>query len=76
MRADRLARQIEADIAAGYTPTFVCATVGTTSSTAIDPVAAIGRICREHGIWLHVDAALAGTAALCPELRWIHDGLD
>jgi aromatic-L-amino-acid/L-tryptophan decarboxylase len=51
------------------------ATVGTTSTTAIDPVAAIGEVCREHGIWLHVDAAYAGVAAICPELRWLNDGV-
>jgi aromatic-L-amino-acid decarboxylase len=76
MRPDRLAEAIAADRAAGLRPSFVCATVGTTSSTAIDPLPAIGRICRDEGLWLHVDAALAGTAALCPEFRWIHDGLE
>jgi aromatic-L-amino-acid decarboxylase len=50
--------------------------VGTTSSNAIDPVPQIGRICRDHGIWLHVDAAMSGTAALCPEFRHIHSGLE
>jgi aromatic-L-amino-acid decarboxylase len=50
--------------------------VGTTSSNAIDPVPAIGRIAAKHGIWLHVDAAMSGTAALCPEFRYIHDGLE
>ena len=76
MRPDSLARQMRADRAAGLTPAFVCATVGTTSSNAIDPVAAIGRLCRDEGIWLHVDAAMSGTAALCPEFRHIHDGLE
>jgi aromatic-L-amino-acid decarboxylase len=50
--------------------------VGTTSSNAIDPVPAIGRICREEGIWLHVDAAMSGTAALCPEYRFVHQGVE
>jgi aromatic-L-amino-acid decarboxylase len=54
----------------------VSATVGTTSSNAFDPLPAIGRICREHGLWFHVDGAMCGTAALCPEFRHIHDGLD
>jgi aromatic-L-amino-acid/L-tryptophan decarboxylase len=76
MRPDALARHIEQDRRAGLIPCFVCATVGTTSSNAIDPVPEIGRICREHGIWLHVDAAMSGTAALCPELRYIHNGLE
>ena len=55
---------------------FVCATLGTTSSLAIDPIAAIGDICRKQGLWLHVDAAMAGTAALCPEFRAMHAGLE
>lgn len=76
MRADELAAQIAADRAAGLTPFFVCATVGTTSSTAIDPVPAIGRICRAQGLWLHIDSAMIGTAALCPEFRHIHAGLE
>jgi aromatic-L-amino-acid decarboxylase len=76
MRPDALHRQITDDRRAGFTPCFVCATVGTTSSTAIDPVPAIGALCRHEGIWLHVDAAMAGTAAVCPELRHIHDGLE
>jgi len=76
MRADVLARQIEQDRGAGLVPCFVCATVGTTSSNAIDPVPEIGRVCREHKLWLHVDAAMSGTAALCPEFRHIHQGLE
>jgi aromatic-L-amino-acid decarboxylase len=75
MRPDALAAQIARDRADGLTPIFVCASVGTTSSNAIDPVPAIGEICREREqLWLHVDAAMAGTAALCPEFRWIHAG--
>ncbi|HEV2177683.1 MAG TPA: aminotransferase class V-fold PLP-dependent enzyme [Terriglobia bacterium] len=76
MRPEELARLIEADKRAGKQPCFVCATVGTTSSNALDPVAAIGEICRRHGLWLHVDAAMSGTAALCPEFRYIHEGLE
>jgi aromatic-L-amino-acid decarboxylase len=76
MRPERLARQIDQDRAAGLAPFLVCATVGTTSSLAIDPVRAIGDICRREGLWLHVDAAMAGTAALCPEFRFIHDGVE
>ena len=76
MRPDRLADAIAKDKAAGRRPCFVCATVGTTSSTAIDPVREIGRICREHGLWLHVDGAMAGTAALCPEFHYLHDGVE
>ena len=76
MRPDVLARHIETDRRAGLTPCFVCATVGTTSSNAMDPVFEIGTICHQQGIWLHVDAAMSGTAALCPEFRHIHDGLE
>jgi aromatic-L-amino-acid/L-tryptophan decarboxylase len=76
MRPEALARAITADRRTGRIPCFVCATVGTTSSNAIDPVLEIGRICREEGIWLHVDAAMSGTAALCPEFRWIHEGVE
>jgi aromatic-L-amino-acid decarboxylase len=76
LRPDILARQIEADKRSGLIPCFVCATVGTTSSNAIDPVREIGAICRENNIWLHVDSAMSGTAALCPEFRFLHDGME
>ena len=66
MRPDALARQIEVDRRAGLTPFFVCATVGTTSSDAMDPISTIGEVCRQHHLWLHVDAAKSGTAMLCP----------
>jgi aromatic-L-amino-acid/L-tryptophan decarboxylase len=71
-----LRQQIEHDRQAGLVPCFVCGTVGTTSSNAIDPIGDIGRICREHHIWLHVDAAMSGTAALCPEFRHTHQGVE
>jgi aromatic-L-amino-acid/L-tryptophan decarboxylase len=76
MRPGLLEKAIEEDKRTGRLPFFVCATVGTTSSLAFDPLRAIGEICKKHGIWLHVDAAMAGTAALCPEFRYIHDGLE
>jgi aromatic-L-amino-acid decarboxylase len=76
MDVDSLAKMVDADVAGGRVPCLVVATVGTTGSNAIDPVAAIGALCRERGIWLHVDAAMSGTAAVCPEFRWIHDGLE
>jgi aromatic-L-amino-acid decarboxylase len=76
LRPDALTWQIKQDRQAGLVPCFVCATVGTTSSNAIDPVPEIGRICREERLWLHVDAAMSGTAALCPEYRSIHAGLE
>jgi aromatic-L-amino-acid decarboxylase len=76
LRPDALVAQLAADRAAGLTPFFLAATVGTTSSNAIDPVAALGPIAREHGLWLHVDAAMSGTAALCPEFRPLFAGLE
>ena len=75
MRPDALRAAIAADLAAGAVPALVVATVGTTSTTAVDPLAEIGEVCREYGVWLHVDAAYAGSAAVCPELRWVHSGL-
>jgi len=68
--------QIKEDRQAGMVPCFVSATAGTTSSNAFDPLPSIGPICREQNVWLHVDAAMSGTAALCPEFRHIHHGLE
>ncbi len=76
MRPDRLAEAIALDRAAGLRPCFVCATVGTTSSTAIDPIREIGRICRKENAWFHVDGAMAGTATICPEFHPLHDGVE
>ena len=76
MKVDRLAAQIAKDKAAGLLPCFVSATAGTTSSNGFDPLPQIGQICREQNLWLHVDGAMCGTAALCPEFRYIHDGLE
>ena len=76
MRPEALHAQIKADRANGLVPCFVCATVGTTSSNALDPLTEIGEICQQEGIWMHVDAAMSGTAALCPEYRYILDGIE
>ncbi len=76
MRPDALEAAILRDKEAGLTPCFACATVGTTSSNAIDPVRRIGEICRRHNVWLHVDGAMSGTAAVCPEFRYLLDGLE
>lgn len=76
MRADRLRAAIESDVNAGIKPCAVVATVGTTSTTSIDPVREIADICRTRGLWLHVDAAYAGNAALLPEMRWLVGGCD
>ena len=74
----KLRDAIRQDIAKGLTPFFICATVGTTSSNAMDPVRAIGELIRDLApkAWLHVDAAMSGIAAICPEFRFIHDGLE
>jgi aromatic-L-amino-acid decarboxylase len=76
MRADLLEAAMREDAAAARTPAFVCATIGTTGSTAVDPVDEIGRVCGAHRAWLHVDAAFAGTALLCPEHRWMSRGVE
>ena len=76
MRPDALQAAIDVDLAEGLRPCCVTATVGTTSTTSVDPVPAIADICERHGIWLHVDAAYAGSAALLPELRWAFAGCE
>ncbi|NNE47413.1 MAG: aspartate aminotransferase family protein [Rhodothermales bacterium] len=68
--------QILADRQAGHQPFFVCAIAGTTSTLAFDPLEEIGSICSEFGLWLHVDGAMAGSAAVCPEFRFVHAGLE
>jgi len=76
MRPEALRELIARDKAAGLRPCCVAATVGTTSTTSVDPVPAIADICREHRLWLHVDAAYAGSAAVAPEFRWALAGCD
>lgn len=76
MRPEKLENQIQKDKAEGFQPFFVCATVGTTSSNAIDPILQIGEICQKENCWFHVDAAMAGTAMLCPEFRHLKDGVE
>ena len=76
MRASSLAHMIARDQQAGKLPFFVCSTIGTTSSNAIDPLREIGPICKQNNLWLHVDAAMSGTASLCPEFRYINNGLE
>ncbi len=76
MRPDRLAAAIEEDRTVGWLPFFVCATVGTTSTTSIDPVPAIADICAREKLWLHVDGAYGGTAAIVPEMRYVLNGAD
>jgi aromatic-L-amino-acid decarboxylase len=76
MRPDALEELIERDLAAGLKPCCVTATVGTTSTTSVDPVPAIADICELHGLWLHVDAAYAGSASIVPEFRWAFEGCE
>lgn len=74
LRVDWLQAAIEADLAAGLEPTFVCSAVGTTGTGAVDPVASVGEVARAHGLWHHVDAAWAGAYWMLPDMRV--DGLD
>jgi aromatic-L-amino-acid decarboxylase len=76
MRTDLLEKQIEQDKKNGYTPFFICATVGSTSTTAIDPVKEIGSICQKENCWFHIDAAALGTSMICPEFRHFIDGVE
>lgn len=74
MRPDMLAEAVERDLASGLRPFCVAPTVGTTSTTSVDPLPAIGEIARRHRLWMHVDAAYAGIAAVAPEFRSVLDG--
>lgn len=76
MQPDALQRAIEVDLAAGKTPCAVVATTGSTTTTAIDPIASIAAITKQYGLWLHVDAAMAGSAMILPECRWMWDGIE
>ena len=76
MRADALEAMIAADSAAGMVPCAVVATTGTTATTAIDPVSAIATVTTRHDLWLHVDCAMAGSAMILPECRWMWDGIE
>jgi len=76
MDTNSLEIKIAEDLKNGLIPLMVVAAIGTTGSTAIDPLEAIGAIAKKYNLWLHVDAALAGTALLLPEMRWIAKGLE
>ncbi|MGA1978855.1 MAG: aminotransferase class I/II-fold pyridoxal phosphate-dependent enzyme [Bacteroidales bacterium] len=74
MDASLLQKAIDEDRRIGFIPCCVVATIGTTGSTAVDPLRAVGEICKKNDVWLHVDAAMAGTALILPEFRWMIDG--
>ncbi len=76
MRTDLLKTQIQKDKKEGFTPFFICAALGTTSSNAIDPIKEIGEICEAEKCWFHIDAAMSGTAMLCPEFRHFQNGVE
>jgi aromatic-L-amino-acid/L-tryptophan decarboxylase len=76
MRPEALAAAVQADVAAGRCPAAVVVNVGTTGTTAMDPLAQIVPVARQHGMWVHVDAAMAGSALLLPEMRWLIDGVE
>jgi len=76
MIPDALEQAIKKDIVAGFKPLCVIATLGTTGTTAVAPLNSIGDICKKYDIWLHVDAAYAGTALILPEFRWMAEGMD
>jgi aromatic-L-amino-acid decarboxylase len=76
MRPAALGEMIAKDIAAGITPCAIVATTGTTATAAVDPLAPIAMIAQRHKLWLHVDAAMAGSAMILPECRWMWDGIE
>jgi aromatic-L-amino-acid/L-tryptophan decarboxylase len=76
MRPEALASALEADVAAGRRPAAVVVSVGTTGTAAVDPLAQIVPLARRHRMWVHVDAAMAGSALLLPEMRWLIEGIE
>jgi aromatic-L-amino-acid decarboxylase len=76
LRPDALEAAVQADLAAGRRPCAVVATTGTTTTTAIDPLGGTAEVARRHGLWLHVDAAMAGSAMILPECRWMWEGIE
>ena len=76
MKPDALAEAIRTDLEQGLVPCAVVGTTGTTTTTALDPIEAIAKIVRRHNLWLHVDAAMAGSAMILPECRWMWDGIE
>lgn len=76
LKPEALEAAIQADLQLGLLPCAMVATTGTTTTTALDPIHVIGEIARKHNVWLHVDAAMAGSAMILPECRWMWDGVE
>src|SRR5512138_2297385 len=76
MKADALTQAIQADLERGLVPCAVVATTGTTGTTALDPIQSVASVARQHNLWLHVDSALAGSAMILPECRWMWGGIE
>ncbi|MFQ6646463.1 hypothetical protein Gotur_026660, partial [Gossypium turneri] len=76
LSAESLRTTIRLDVEAGLIPAFLCATIGTTSTTAVDPIRSLSEVTKEYGMWIHVDAAYAGSACICPEYRHFIDGVE
>jgi aromatic-L-amino-acid decarboxylase len=76
MKADVLAQAVQADLEAGLVPCAVVATTGTTGTTALDPIQEIANVARQYNLWMHVDSALAGSAMILPECRWMWEGIE
>jgi aromatic-L-amino-acid/L-tryptophan decarboxylase len=76
MRADALAQMVKSDLESGLLPCAVVATIGSTATTACDPLTDVANVAQEHGLWMHVDAALAGSAMILPEYRKLWDGIE
>ena len=76
MRADKLAELVERDKREGKVPCAIVATTGSTTTTALDPIGPIADVASKHGVWLHVDAAMAGSAMILPECRWMWEGIE
>jgi aromatic-L-amino-acid decarboxylase len=76
MRADAFAQMVKSDLESGLLPCAVVATTGSTATTACDPLADIAKVAQQHGLWMHVDAALAGSAMILPECRKLWDGIE
>jgi aromatic-L-amino-acid decarboxylase len=76
LRPEALEAAIQEDLAEGRAPCAIVATTGTTTTTAMDPIAKVAELAHRHGLWLHVDAAMAGSAMILPECRWMWDGIE